>query len=119
MKYAFIAKNREQHSIKRMCYVLGVSRSGYYDWRERKPCERDRKNSHILREIQSIHVEMMETYGSPRMHLELIDRGYRLSRGRVERIMRCNSIQAKQSKRHRRTYVHREGQQPEPNLSLV
>lgn len=70
----------------------------------------------ILIEIRRIHIEMMETYGSPRMHVELLDRGYRLSRGRVERIMSFYGIQAKQSKRHRRTYIHREGQQPEPNV---
>ncbi|MET0069278.1 MAG: IS3 family transposase [Candidatus Thiodiazotropha sp.] len=116
MKYAFITENRQQHSIKRMCCVLGVSSSGYYDWRKRKPSVRMRENTNILKEIQRIHIEVMETYGSPRMHVELLDRGYRLSRGRVERIMSFHGIQAKQSKRHRRTYIHREGQQPEPNL---
>jgi putative transposase len=50
------------------------------------------------------------------MHLELIDLGYRLSRSRVELIMKSNSIQAKQSKRHRLTYIHRERQQLEPNV---
>lgn len=116
MKYAFITDNRQQHSIKQMCCVLGVSRSGYYDWKKRKPSARMRENTNILKEIQRIHIEVMETYGSPRMHVELLDRGYRLSRGRVERIMSFHGIQAKQSKRHRRTYIHREGQQPEPNV---
>ena len=50
------------------------------------------------------------------MHVELRERGYQLSLGRVERIMHRYGIQAKQAKRYRRTYLHREGQQPEPNI---
>ena len=34
MKYAFMAAHEQEFSLKRMCKVLGVSRSGYYAWKE-------------------------------------------------------------------------------------
>ncbi len=40
MRYAFIRENRKELPVKKMCQVLQVSRSGYYDWIERKPSER-------------------------------------------------------------------------------
>ena len=57
--------------------------------------------------IKQIHQRVKYTYGSPRMHAELISTGTKLSRGRVERLMRHAGIQAKQAKRHRTTYQHR------------
>lgn len=53
----------------------------------------------LLREIRSIHHESDRTYGSPRMHLELCDRGYHVSRGRVERLMRQAGLVAKHERK--------------------
>ena len=36
MKYAFVRANREEFRLGRMCEVLQVSRSGYYDWAVRQ-----------------------------------------------------------------------------------
>jgi len=47
--------------------------------------------------------------------VELIARGYRLSCGRVARVMREHGVVAKQATRRKRTIQHREGQAPEPN----
>lgn len=69
-----------------------------------------------MQEMQRIHIDVMKTYGSPRMHVELSELGYRVSRGRVERIMRKHGIQAQQTKRHKRTYQVREPQLAEPNI---
>ena len=115
MKYAFIRNHAAEHPVTLLCQTLGVSRSGYYDWKRRKPGMRQQANSRLLDEIREIHVEVMETYGSPRMHVELRERGHQVSRGRVERLMRTHGIQAKQSKRHKRTYTHRQTQEAEVN----
>jgi transposase InsO family protein len=76
---------------------------------------RQQANSQLLDEIREIHADVMETYGSPRMHVELRERGYQVSRGRVERLMHTHGIQAKQSKRHKRTHIHRQMQKAEVN----
>ena len=101
MKYAFIAAQRSDYSLKRLCTALNVSRSGFYAWRARKPSCRQQANEHLIARIKQIHQRVKETYGSPRMHAELISTGIKLSRNRIERLMRKAGIQAKQSKRHR------------------
>jgi putative transposase len=52
------------------CRVLGVSRSGYYDWLGRPPSIREEKNTLLLKLIEEIHDESRKTYGWPRVHAE-------------------------------------------------
>jgi transposase InsO family protein len=70
----------------------------------------------IVKAMRQIHVNVMETYGSPRMHVELVESGFAISLGRVERLMRAHGIVAKQSKRHKRTHQHRATQGPAENV---
>jgi len=116
VKYAFIHEQRLHHPLVRLCAALGVSRSGYYDWVTREPSPRVQANAELVTEIRQIHGEVYRSYGSPRMHVELLHRGYHASRGRVERLMRVHGIRAERSNRHRRCRRHREVQPPEPNI---
>ena len=74
--------------------VLGIPASTYYDWRVRRtnPGPRARADAELLGMIDAIRGEheFAATYGSPRVWLELRRRGVRVSRKRVERIMRVN-----------------------------
>jgi putative transposase len=56
-------------------------------------------NQALLREIRLIHREVRQTYGSPRMHAELVSRGYSCSLNRVARLMRSGGIRAKTKRR--------------------
>lgn len=116
MKYAFIAEHCHEHRVKILCRVLKISRSGYYAWRARAPSERAYEALEIVRIMKQIHAATLETYGSPRMHVELVESGICVSLGRVERLMRAHGIVARQSKRHKRTYQHRTTQGPAENL---
>jgi len=58
----------------------------------------------------------MENYDSPRMHIELVERGHDVSKGRVERLMRKHDIKAKRARRHKRTYEHRDVVVPVENI---
>jgi putative transposase len=53
------------------CRVLGVSRSGYYDWLGRPPSARAAANTLLLKHIEEIHEQSRGTYGWPRVHAEL------------------------------------------------
>jgi putative transposase len=86
--YRLIEAERTSFSIPLMCRMLGVSRSGYYDWRGRPPSKRTREDVALSAKIRQIHRSSRETYGSPRVHAELRNLGTRCSRKRVERLMR-------------------------------
>jgi putative transposase len=68
--------------------MLGVSRSGYYGWKDRPPSARNRADAALSEKIREIHGRSRQTYGSPRVHAELKALGTRCSRKRVERLMR-------------------------------
>jgi putative transposase len=81
--------------VKLMCHVAGVSRSGYYAMRRRPESRRALENRWLVAEIEAIHREKhKDSYGSRRMHAELVGRGYRCDRHRVERLMRLAGIRA-------------------------
>ncbi len=88
MKYRCIDENRGSFALGLMCRVLGVSRSGYYAWKQRKPSQRRRDDRQLVRHIREIHAASRKSYGSPRVHRELRARGYACGRARVARIMR-------------------------------
>ena len=86
-----------------MCRVLAVSTSGYYDWRGRAESRRQKEDRRLVVEIKAIHKESRQSYGSPRIHDELKDRGRRCGRKRVARLMRLHGLRAKQTRRFKAT----------------
>jgi putative transposase len=76
-----------------MCRLLGVSTSGYYAWQKRKPSKRAVADAALTEMIVEIHAWSRRTYGAPRIHAELADRGVRVGRKRVARLMRDAQIQ--------------------------
>lgn len=77
-----------------MCKLFKVSRSGYYDWMQRKPSMRLLENQKVRHEIQMIYQHSKKRYGSPKITKELRDRGWSISRPRVARIMRSEGIRS-------------------------
>ena len=64
---------KNEHAVLRLCHELEVSASGYYDWQSRRSCPGPRalQDQVLKQEIQSIHTDSRETYGSPRIVMEL------------------------------------------------
>ena len=58
-----------------VCKVLGVSESGYFAWRDRPACRRQREDMVLLAHVRSAFALSNGTYGSPRMAHELRDPG--------------------------------------------
>ena len=99
MKYAFIREHRQQYTAKRMCKVLSVSSSGYYDWCDRPESQRSRSNRGLITKIRCFHQASHRTYGSPRIHYDLQASGEAVSINRVARLMKQAGIQSKMAKR--------------------
>jgi putative transposase len=76
------------------CRVLTVSRSGYYEWRDRPLSTRDLQDAYLANTIVDIHAMSRRSYGAPRAHAELrYAHGTRVGRKRVARLLRCVGLQ--------------------------
>lgn len=99
MRYRFVRDHRSQFQVSMMCWVLEVSRSGYYAWVSRPQSRRELENEALTEKIKSIHTKSRKTYGSPRIHRKLLSEGFRCSRGRVAQLMRNHEIRAQTKRR--------------------
>ena len=88
MCFRLIDAKKAQHPVSLLCSVLGVSRAGYYAWKQRPLSARQRRDGELIAQIDQIHRESQGTYGWPRIHAELRHRGVCVSRKRVARLMR-------------------------------
>ena len=82
-----------------LCRKLGVSRGGYYAWRDREASRRRLADARLLPVIQEIFRVSRETYGYPRIHAALKTRDIVCGRHRVARLMRENGLQARLARR--------------------
>jgi putative transposase len=80
-----------------MCKVLRVSKSGYYKWLDNKNRNQPEKKAfkkEIQQKIKKSFYESGRTYGSPRIHDDLVEWGYTISQKTVARIMRELGLRA-------------------------
>jgi putative transposase len=87
-----------------MCEVLEVSRSGYYDSRDRvRPSDREVRDAELLERIRGIHERSRGTYGSPRVHEQLLREGVRIGKDRVARLMKAAGLRGRVRRRFKVT----------------
>jgi hypothetical protein len=55
--------------------VLGVSESGYYEWRGRAPSQRAIRHAWLTDLIRQVHAESRGTYGARRVRRQAYARG--------------------------------------------
>jgi putative transposase len=79
----------DRHPIVELCRAFGVSRSGYYRWRAAQPTARAREDARLIVELKTVHAQSRRTYGRPRLHAALRQRGERTSAKRIARLMRA------------------------------
>jgi hypothetical protein len=81
---AFIASQRTDHRVPHAvaCRALDVSQSWFYKWRDRPPTPRQQRQAELDAKVKEVFVESggnPGTYGSPRVHAELRDQGWRVT----------------------------------------
>jgi transposase InsO family protein len=86
-----------------MCKTLSVSKSGYYNWLKSGPSKRWLENQKLSKHINEIFNDSYQSYGSPRIKVELEKLGYYVSRPRVARIMKANYLVARRHRKFRLT----------------
>jgi putative transposase len=116
VRYAFIAEHVSIWPVRICCRVLQVSRSGFYKWQGREESPRQKENQALAIIVERIHMGSRRTYGSPRVWMTLKGHGYKLGRGRVERIMRREGLKGKVATKYRKTTDSRHGGPIAPNL---
>ena len=103
MKYVVIKVNEGEFRVSMMCPVLKVSRSGYYDWRNRKPSKRVQANEVLDQAIHRVFEAEKGRVGAPRIAKRLRNEGMRVNRKRVARRMRLMGLRAKAARKYKAT----------------
>jgi transposase InsO family protein len=100
-----------------MCRVLGVSRSGLYAWRARvRPSDRELRDAELVQRIREVHGASRETYGSPRVHAQLVRDGLAVGKERVARLMRGDGLQGRVRRRFKVTTDSKHAEPIAPNV---
>ena len=88
MRYRMIEQLSRIHTVRDLCQLLGVTRSGYYAWHRSSQTSREINNRKLTQEICVVFEAKRGRYGSPRITEELRRRGHKCNHKRVERLMR-------------------------------
>lgn len=102
MRYAHLHRRRHRYSIRMMCRLLKVSRSGYYDWRDRGESDRARHDRSLLPRIRQVHLESRGVYGARKVHRELLAQGHPCGRHKVAKLMRQAGLKGCPKRRFRK-----------------
>ena len=100
-RHAQIRRLAPEHSVRGLCRLLGVTRSGHYAWRARQTGPRRREDAQLGQEILAAFQASRRTYGRVRLTRELKNRGHACGERRVARHMRHQGLQARPPRRFR------------------
>jgi putative transposase len=94
-KYAFIDAQRAAATqagglptVERMCALLEVSKSGFYEWRGRPVSATGRRRELLAEKVRALFAAFDGTYGYRRIHAELVRAGERAGAELVRALMR-------------------------------
>jgi putative transposase len=111
-----VSVNASTFDVGRACRALGLSRSGYYAWRERPPSKRDVEDQELLARLVRLHAASRGTYGRPRLCADLRAEGVRVGPKRVARLMRRAGLEGVSRRKWIRTTTRDVDARPAPDL---
>jgi putative transposase len=89
-------EHAREYRIEKMAEVLGVSRSGYYAYRDREPSKRVKEDAMLLKEILKIYLGSRRIFGSRKITKEINKRRESpVNHKRVERLMKEHRLYSK------------------------
>lgn len=104
--FRFVDEHQAEHRVTDLCRVAGVSRSGFYAYKTRRPGVRARANQAVLVEIRQIHETSRRTYGAPRVTGQLRRSGHRIGHNRVAKLMADHGLVGAHARRSFRKGRH-------------
>jgi transposase InsO family protein len=107
VKFAAIADwaDSDEYPVTFMCRELGVSTSGYYDWRTAGLSRRAQTDAELIAVMRRLHADARGNPGVRRMRAELAAVGHRLGLKRVWRLMRAAGLRGRHPKVWKRTTI--------------
>jgi putative transposase len=116
MVYRLIHAEKVNYCVEMMCRLAGLSRSGYYQWRERGVSRTAARRAMLVEAIEIVFDCSEGTYGYRRVHAELARRGIAVDDDTVRQIMRDHGWMPVQVKRRRSLTVADKQAKPLPDL---
>lgn len=94
MRYAFIKRHELEHSVRRMCKVMQVYRSGYYAWKTAPQSPRTMDDLRLLGLLKQAWLESGGVYGYRKLTLDMRDLGERCGKHRVARLLKGEGLRS-------------------------
>jgi putative transposase len=117
VKYAFILDELMAYPLSVVCWVLGVTQSGFYAWKGRGPSKREQERDRLSVDIRKVFDVHRGRYGAPRIYRVLCERhGYSGSLNRIQTLMRAMGLRAKAGRKYKATTDSAHASPIAPNL---
>ena len=101
--------------MSRMCRVLAVSRSGYYEWLNRPPSTQAEADQQVRDKVQRYFAQGRGTYGTRRSKHLLAQEGLQVSRRRIGRVLAQAGLRCKTRRKFRAPTAAGQAQPVAPN----
>lgn len=116
MKYRFISENLREYPRGLSCRILGVSRTGYYQWQKRRYKQKRLKEAKYLLLIRKHYRLSRGRYGLLRLTREIRREGHLINKKRIYRLMRKHGIFSRTKKKFKVTTKQNYAATVSPNL---
>lgn len=111
-----IRQHSSEFPIVRMCHVLDVSRSAYYEWQKRPQSNRSLEDEILKIKIITIFEKSYGTYGQKRIKKELAKQHVRCSKKRIKRLMEEAGLTSRLKRKFKATTNSNHNYPIAPNL---
>jgi len=115
VKYALIKGQSKYYEVCKLCRLLGVSTSGYYEWKGRDLSNRSKHHKYLIAEIQRIHKETKQVYGSVKTWKALEAQGIQCGKHQIARLRNIYGIESKRRRRFKVTTKSKNNKHIVPN----
>ena len=103
------------YSTKELCGALGISRAGFYGHLQKPSRARRQQDQRLAAQIREAFLASRQTYGTPRLQVDLAAQGARHGRRRIARLMRHQALRPRQKRAFvPRTTDSSQSRQPAP-----